>query len=136
MVEAIDVLGLLKEEMSTDEIHLKVNAIHRMRTVIASINNSQVIDNLIPYLNSKCYLQENFKFFNKLLIPVLILLALITGNSREDDEVLFAIAEEIGKVFHLIGDKTIFLPLLEQLAESDETVVREEAVKSLTSISK
>ena len=49
---------------------------------------------------------------------------------------LFAIAEEIGKVFHLIGDKTIFLPLLEQLAESDETVVREEAVKSLTSISK
>ena len=67
---------------------------------------------------------------------MLILLALITGNSREDDEVLFAIAEEIGKVFHLIGDKTIFLPLLEQLAESDETVVREEAVKSLTSISK
>ena len=54
MVEAIDVLGLLKEEMSTDEIHLKVNAIHRMRTVIASVSNSQVIENLIPYLQSKC----------------------------------------------------------------------------------
>ena len=51
---------------------------------------------------------------------------------KEDDEVLFAIAEEIGKIYTMIGDKTIFLPLLEHLAETDETVVREEAVKSLT----
>lgn len=111
MVESLDVIGLLKEEMSTDEIHLKVNAIHRMRTVIASINNSQIVESLIPYLQT-----------------------LITGSGKEDDEVLFAIAEEIGKVYNMIGVKTIFLPLLESLAESDETVVREEAVKSLSSI--
>ena len=37
MVEEINALELLKEEMQTDEIHLKVNAIHRMRTVILSI---------------------------------------------------------------------------------------------------
>jgi serine/threonine-protein phosphatase 2A regulatory subunit A len=34
----------------------------------------------------------------------------------------------------LIPDKTIFLPLLENLAKVDETVVREQATKSLTNI--
>ena len=53
----------------------------------------------------------------------------------EDDEVLFAIAEELGKVFTLISDKTVFLSLLEQLARMDETVVRDQAAKSLTIIS-
>ena len=35
----------------------------------------------------------------------------------------------------LNSDKTIFLPLLERLAKCDETVVREQAIKSLTEIS-
>ena len=53
----------------------------------------------------------------------------------EDDEVLFAIAEELGLIFHLINDKTVFLSTLEHLAKQDETVVREQAAKSLTIIS-
>lgn len=52
----------------------------------------------------------------------------------EDDEVLFAIAEELGKVFKLINDKTVFLGLLESLSRQDETVVREQAARSLTTI--
>ena len=52
----------------------------------------------------------------------------------EDDEVLFAIAEELGKIYTLINDKTIFLGLLENLARQDETVVREQSAKSLTTI--
>lgn len=36
----------------------------------------------------------------------------------------------------LIPDKTVFLNLLESLAKVDETVVREQAAKSLTTISK
>ena len=47
---------------------------------------------------------------------------------------LFAIAEELGHVFTLIPNKTTFLGLLEQLARQDETVVREQAAKSLTTI--
>jgi serine/threonine-protein phosphatase 2A regulatory subunit A len=35
----------------------------------------------------------------------------------------------------LLPDKTSFLPLLESLAKVDETVVREQAVKSLINIS-
>ena len=47
---------------------------------------------------------------------------------------LFAIAEELGNSWNLNPDKTSFLPLLEFLAKSDETVVREQATKSLTNI--
>ena len=53
----------------------------------------------------------------------------------EDDEVLFAVAEELGKIYTLIPDKTVFLTSLEALAKQDETVVREQAAKSLTTIS-
>jgi len=60
---------------------------------------------------------------------------MILGLSNDqDDEVLFAIAEELGKCFMLGQDKTIFLPLLEILARQDETVVRDEATRSLTII--
>lgn len=45
-----------------------------------------------------------------------ILTKFIDLISREDDEVLFAIAEELGRVFTLINDKTTFLGLLETLA--------------------
>ena len=45
MVEAtpVNALALLKEEMSTEEIHLKVNAIHRLKTVIMSIGAPEAV---------------------------------------------------------------------------------------------
>ena len=46
----------------------------------------------------------------------------------EDDEVLFAIAEELGSVWELIPDKCLFLGILEKLCGADETVIRERAV--------
>lgn len=55
-------------------------------------------------------------------------------TNTEDDEVLFAIAEELGTVWELSTDKTLYIPLLEKLAKSDETVVREQASRSLISI--
>ena len=54
MVEQLNALQLLKEEMQTEEIHLKVNAIHRLRTVILSIGINETNTQLIPYLESKC----------------------------------------------------------------------------------
>ena len=53
MVENVSALGLLKEEMQSDEIHLKVNAIHRLKTVILSIGPNETKEQLIPYLQSK-----------------------------------------------------------------------------------
>jgi len=54
-MEDIDALGLLKEEMETEEVHLKVNAIHRLKTVILCIGVDETIKKLIPYLESKLF---------------------------------------------------------------------------------
>lgn len=53
MVENINALALLKEEMQTEEIHLKVNAIHRLKTVILSLGPNETQSQVIPYLSSK-----------------------------------------------------------------------------------
>lgn len=47
---------------------------------------------------------------------------------------MFAIAEELGKIFTFLENKLVLLPLLEALCSVDETVVREQAVKSLSKI--
>lgn len=52
-MEDIDALALLKEELETEEVHLKVNAIHRLKTVIMCIGVDDTIKKLIPYLESK-----------------------------------------------------------------------------------
>ncbi len=85
-MEDIDALALLKEEMETEEVHLKVNAIHRLKTVILCIGVEDTIKKLIPYIESI----TNFIKFS-------LILGLI---EKEDDEVLFAIAEELGKVWY------------------------------------
>jgi len=43
-------LSLLKQEMENEEIHLKVAAINRLKTVILSINKDIVRSQLMPYL--------------------------------------------------------------------------------------
>ena len=46
-------LSLLKQEMQCEEIHIKVNAIHRLKTVILSIGELETVSQLIPYLDGK-----------------------------------------------------------------------------------
>ena len=53
MVDSINALDLLKEELTTEEIHLKVNAIHRLKTVILSIGPTETCNSLIPFLDGK-----------------------------------------------------------------------------------
>ena len=48
-----DGFTLLKQEMENEEINIKVNAIHRLKTVILSISESATIDAIIPYIESK-----------------------------------------------------------------------------------
>lgn len=48
-------LELLKQEMSYDDISLKVNAIHRLSTVIMSHGIEDTVNKLVPYINGKCF---------------------------------------------------------------------------------
>ena len=54
---------------------------------------------------------------------------------EECDEVLFSIAAELG-VYEIVeaGGVDVCIPLLEKLAKSDETVVREQAAISINQI--
>lgn len=63
MAEAVNALSLLKEELQTEEIHLKVNAIHRLKTVIMAIGPQESTSQLIPYLASKFKLPHVYPRF-------------------------------------------------------------------------
>jgi serine/threonine-protein phosphatase 2A regulatory subunit A len=105
-MDSINAIDLLKEEMESDEIHLKVNAIHKLKTVALAISRDDYRNQLVPYLE-------------KII-------------QAECDEVLFSIAAELGnKEIVDAGGLDVVFPLLERLAKSDETVVREEASKSM-----
>ena len=50
--EHVDAIDLLKEEMASDEIASKVNAIHRLSTIVLAIGLPQTYERLIPFLDS------------------------------------------------------------------------------------
>ena len=104
-----DPFEFLKEELSSDEIHIKVNAIHRISIIATVIGTERIEKDLIPLLN------------------FMIL--------TESDEILFALAEEIGTLQVYLGDSRIqLLPLLESLASAEEYLVRDQAVVSMIEI--
>lgn len=65
MTDDINAIDLLKEEMQTEDIHLKVNAVHRLKTVVLSIGQSDTVNQLLPYLESKQALQTYNYSLNK-----------------------------------------------------------------------
>jgi len=99
-------LELLQEEMRSQETYIKVNAIHQIPTVATVMGPESVRTELVPYL---------WTLMN------------------EEDEVLFALAQELGKLSAFAPGST-FVPMLESLASLEETVVREQAVASLSKV--
>jgi hypothetical protein len=57
-MEDFNALDLLKEEMETEEINLKVNVIHRIKTVVLAIGVEETIKKLIPYLECMLYINK------------------------------------------------------------------------------
>jgi len=50
-MEEVNPIELLREELEADEIHLKVNAIHRLRTVMLSLSVEENKTELFPYIH-------------------------------------------------------------------------------------
>ena len=48
----MNALVLLKDEMRTDQIENQVNAIHRLKTVMLSIDANQTSTELVPFLKT------------------------------------------------------------------------------------
>ena len=95
-------IAILMDELKSEDTQLRLNAVHRLSTIALALGPERAREELIRFL------QENLD---------------------DEDEVLFALAEEMGKNFeHYIGGPEyghLLLPLLETLAGTEETLVRD-----------
>lgn len=82
-MDNLNPLDVLKEELDTDEVTAKINAMHKLRIVATVMGPDGIRNVLLPYLDSNPYPHA----------------ALI---KKEEDEVLFAIAEEIGYIAYTL----------------------------------
>jgi serine/threonine-protein phosphatase 2A regulatory subunit A len=95
-------IAVLMDELKSEDVQLRLNAIHRVSTIALALGPQRAREELIPFL------QESLD---------------------DEDEVLLAIAEELGKnMDEYIGGGEwahLLLPPLEALAAVEETLVRD-----------
>lgn len=104
-------IAILMEELNHEEVGLRLNAIRRLSTIALALGVERTRDELIPFLNE--------------------------SSVDDEDEVLLALAEELGNFSDYVGGPDfvhVLLPPLEHLAMVEETVVREKAVESLNKV--
>ncbi|KAK2078340.1 hypothetical protein QBZ16_003180 [Prototheca wickerhamii] len=103
-------IAVLIDELRNEDPALRLNSVKRLRTIARALGEERTRRELIPFLNDNC---------------------------DDEDEVLLAMAEELGEFVPLVGGPShahILLMPLEALATVDETVVREKAAQSLVSV--
>lgn len=103
-------IAVLIDELKNDDIQLRLNSIRRLSTIARALGEERTRKELIPFLSE---------------------------NNDDDDEVLLAMAEELGVFITYVGGveyASVLLPPLETLCTVEETCVREKAVESLCRI--
>lgn len=102
--------SLSRDELKNDELSVRLNSIRRLGTIARALGEDRTRNELIPFLND-C--------------------------NDDEDEVLQAMAEELGDFVNYVGGKDhahVLLVPLETLSTVEETVVRDRAVESLCKI--
>uniref|UniRef100_A0A6B2L0U3 TOG domain-containing protein n=1 Tax=Arcella intermedia TaxID=1963864 RepID=A0A6B2L0U3_9EUKA len=101
---------ILISELKNDDIQLRLNSIRNLCTISKALGPERTQKELLPFLKE---------------------------SLDDEDEVLLALAEELGKFVEYVGGKesahTLLGPL-ETLARAEEAVVREKAVESLCAV--
>ncbi|KAI9590925.1 putative ser/thr protein phosphatase 2A regulatory subunit A [Syncephalis fuscata] len=108
--QALYPIAVLMDELKHDDVANRLRAIRRLDTIALALGPERTRDELVPFL------QESMD---------------------DEDEVLVALAEELGGFTQYIGGREhvhILLEPLEKLAAQEETVVRDKAVISLTQV--
>jgi len=103
-------IAILIDELKNEDIQLRLNSIRRLSTIARALGEERTRKELIPFLNE---------------------------NNDDDDEVLLAMAEELGVFIPYVGGVEyahVLLPPLETLCTVEETCVRDKAVESLCRI--
>ena len=100
-------IAVLIDELKNEDIQLRLNSIRKLSTIARALGEDRTRKELIPFLSE---------------------------NNDDDDEVLLAMAEELGVFVPYVGGveyANILLPPLETLCTVEETCVRDKAVESL-----
>lgn len=103
-------IAVLIDELKHDDVLLRLNAIHRLSTIALALGPKRTRDELIPFLDD---------------------------SVEDEDEVLTALAEELGNFIEYVGGAEyghVLLAPLENLAAIEEPLVRDKAVDSLNKI--
>ncbi|KAJ3131992.1 hypothetical protein HK100_005820 [Physocladia obscura] len=103
-------IAVLIDELKHDDVALRLAAIRRISTIALALGADRTRDELIPFLDE---------------------------SIDDEDEVLLALAEELGSFVEFVGGPPfahLLLTPLETLAAVEETVVREKAVESTAKI--
>ncbi|XP_033119859.1 serine/threonine-protein phosphatase 2A 65 kDa regulatory subunit A alpha isoform-like [Anneissia japonica] len=104
-------IAVLIDELRNEDVQLRLNSIKKLSTIALALGVERTRSELIPFLTDTIY---------------------------DEDEVLLALAEQLGTFTQLVGGPehvACLLPPLESLATVEETVVRDKAVESLRKLS-
>lgn len=101
---------MFSDELKNEDVSVRLNSIRRLSTIARALGVERTRNELIPFLN-EC--------------------------NDDEDEVLLAMAEELGDFVPHVGGQehaqVLLLPL-ETLSTVEETVVRDKAVESLCKV--
>ncbi|KAF2875536.1 armadillo-type protein [Massariosphaeria phaeospora] len=103
-------IAVLIDELKHDDVNLRLNAIRRLNTIALALGTERTREELIPFLDE---------------------------SVEDEDEVLTALSDELGKFVEYVGGPEhghVLLSPLENLAAIEEPLVREKAVESLNKI--
>ncbi|KAJ3814528.1 Ser/Thr protein phosphatase 2A regulatory subunit A [Lentinula lateritia] len=104
-------IAILMDELRSEDVQLRLNAIHSIPTIALALGPDRARDELVPFLQD---------------------------SIDDEDEVLLALAEELGRNFEqYIGGSEyahLLLAPLENLSSVEETLVRDKAAESITKI--
>lgn len=110
MLRSDTCITVYSDELKNDEAVRRLNSIHRLSTIALALGEERTRAELIPFL---------------------------TESNDDEDEVLLAMAEELGNFVPYVGGPPyahFLLPPLENLSQVEETVVRDKAVQSLCKV--
>ncbi|XP_006454350.1 hypothetical protein AGABI2DRAFT_189621 [Agaricus bisporus var. bisporus H97] len=110
-IEQIAPIAMLMDELRSEDVQLRLNAIHSLPTIALALGADRARDELMSFLQD---------------------------SIDDEDEVLLALAEELGKSFEeYVGGKEyahVLLGPLENLSAVEETLVRDKAAESITKV--
>jgi len=110
--ESLYPIAVLIDELRNEDVQLRLNSIKKLSTIALALGTERTRSELIPFLTDTIY---------------------------DEDEVLLALAEQLGSFTPLVGGPEhvgCLVPPLESLATVEETVVRDKAQESLRTIAK